>query len=388
MKKLIALVAVAFLAALPAIAGEWHTGSTNLCTDCHTMHFSQTHQWGSDLPIGTTPAGDGNWLSTSGPNAFLLKAPANQLCLACHDGQSFAPDVLATDFNAGVNRGAGALNETGVALAGYEEWKGHTLGTTNRPPGYDPTATPAGDVFPAGTQLECTSCHTQHGLATVYRNLGPRALGTANLPKYVINTTNDVTKDVWVNIAPVGPPEEGGYIANTGDAATFNPFYSANNLLYNRIDKTVGTAKTSNGIDTMCAACHGNFHGGQGDPGIGGDPVADGGERFLRHPTAQEPLNAGAHGTSALSRYVGATTKVKVYTTNYTGYTDASPGCVSCHKAHGNQNPFGLVFLSRNATGGVITEEGGRGATDPPESANGYQVGYRNLCGQCHGQGN
>jgi cytochrome c553 len=378
MKKITLYIAAILALAFPVLAGEWHTGTTNLCTDCHTMHFSQQHKWDSADPIGTTPAKDGNWLGTTGPNAFLLKAPANELCLSCHDGQTFAPDVLQANTNSAAHtfgRGAGALNEP-VAAEGYDAWMGHTLDSTARPPGYDPTATPAGDVFPAGNALECTSCHTQHGIATVYRNLGPRALGTGNLPKYVISTTNDVTKDVWINIPS-------GYVANSGDAAVFAPFYDASKLFYNRKDSVVIATKTSNGIDTMCAACHGQFHGGAGDPNIGGDPVLQ--EQFLRHPTSQVTLKSGAHGTSNLSRLVGAVVKTKVYTTDYTGYVDATPGCVSCHKAHGNKNPFGLFFQSRLATGS--SEEGDPGTEVPPPGAPGYQKGYRALCGQCHGQG-
>ena len=55
---------------------------------------------------------------------------------------------------------------------------------------------------------------------------------------------------------------------------------------------------------------------------------------------------------------------------------------MTCHKAHGNQNPFGLVFLDRNATS--VGEEGGFGADDTDTSV---KTGYRNLCGQCHSQG-
>ena len=380
MKKLIFAVAVLFAAS--AYAGEWHTGTTNLCTDCHTMHFSQQHNWDGTSPVSATPAKDGNWLSATGPNAFLLKAPANQLCKACHDGQAFAPDVVGPNFNAAPTQGrsAGALNE--AALGGsYQTWKGHTLDATTSPPGFDPTKVGLAATWydPAGG-LECISCHTQHGIATVYRNLGPRSLTAASLPTYVISNTNDTTKDVWINIPA-------GYVANSGLAATFNPFYDSASVSYNRIDKIVGTTETSNGIDTMCASCHGNFHGGAGDVSIGAtDAALDG---FIRHPTSQVTIGAagaqGYGGHSALSRYVGAVTKTKVYASDRTAFTDASPGCVSCHKAHGNQNPFGLVFLARNAAS--VGEEGGY-ATGQVESGNGYQQGYRNLCGQCHGQGN
>lgn len=381
MRKLIALCAFVALCALPLTAGEWHTSNTNLCTDCHTMHFSQQHKWASGDPIGTVPAPGGDWLGTTGPNQYLLKAPANELCLACHNGQTFAPDVLMTNTNAAsatYGREAGALNEQ-TAAEGYDSWMGHTLDSTAQPPGkvnYN-----GSDPYPTGTILECTSCHTQHGGAGVYRNLGPR--NSANQPSYVIATTNDNTKDVWINIAS-------GYVANTGDPATFSPFYDASKVFFNRNDVTdINGKKTSNKMDTQCSVCHGNFHGGQGDTGIGGSPDPatghPGGYQFLRHPTSQEPLNNGSSGTSNLARFQAATIKVKVYADDHTGYTDPTPGCISCHKAHGNKNPFGLVFQSRTAT--TSGEEGDPGTEVPPPGAPSYQKGYRALCGQCHGQG-
>jgi hypothetical protein len=384
MKKLtMAIMMVAIVAAVPAFAGEWHAGTTNVCTDCHTMHFSMQHDWAGSNTVSTTGKADGNWLSTSGPNEFLLKAPANQLCLSCHDGQTFAPDVLATNANASPASGrrAGALNEAGLG-APYDQYKGHTLGSTSVPPGFNPNGAgvPLTSQYDATGGLECISCHLQHGSATVYRNLGPR---TADFqPTYVLGTTNDTTKDVWINMpAP--------YTANTGNAATFNPLYAEANVSYNRTDPAApagANRTTSNRMDTFCSACHGDFHGGPGDANIGASSGALDG--FIRHPTSRVTIGAsgtqGFGGHSALSRYTGATTKVKVYASDRTGFTDATPGCVTCHKAHGNQNPFGLVFLNRTAAS--VGEEGGYKAGDV-EMANGYGIGYRNLCGQCHSQG-
>ncbi len=90
-RRIIVCLAVLAAAALPALAGEWHAGTTNVCTDCHTMHFSMQHDWDSLNAPSNTPAANGNWLSVNGPNQFLLKAPANELCAGCHDGQTFAP---------------------------------------------------------------------------------------------------------------------------------------------------------------------------------------------------------------------------------------------------------------------------------------------------------
>jgi hypothetical protein len=377
MKRIIATAAAGLLWASAAVAGEYHSGGTLLCADCHTMHASMSHGFSGAGAVSGTPAKGGDWLSSAGPQAFLLKAKANDLCLSCHDGQSVAPDVVGTNFNtAGLTQGrsAGALNEATLG-APYETFKGHTLGSTATPPGFNPAQVGAPATwYDPSAGLECTSCHAQHGPATSYRNLGPYAMGAAAnfRPSYVISNTNDTTKDVWVNLA--------SYTAGSGNAATFNPYYDSANTSFNRNDATVGTTKTSNKLDTFCAACHGDFHGGAGDTNVGATAaVLDG---FVRHPTSQVTIGAagaqGYGGHSALSRYTASAAKVKVYASDRTGFTDATPGCVSCHKAHGNQNPFGLIFLSRSETS--INEQGST-VTDP-------MVGQRNLCGQCHSQGN
>jgi len=93
LRKLVLLVGVVSLAALPALAGEWHAGNNNVCTDCHTMHFSMQHNWDGTTPVPTAGGANGNWLGASGPNQYLLKAPANQLCLSCHSRINNPPTI-------------------------------------------------------------------------------------------------------------------------------------------------------------------------------------------------------------------------------------------------------------------------------------------------------
>jgi hypothetical protein len=375
-KTLLAVIAVLAITAAPAFAGEWHAGTTNLCSDCHTMHFSMQHDWTGASPVSTTPQSNGNWIGNSGPNMRLLKLPANELCKTCHDGQTFAPDVVSANTNASPSRGrsAGALNELGDANA----YMGHTLGSTATPPGFNPTGAgvPATSAYVAANGLECISCHLQHGSQTVYRNLGPRT--AAFQPTYTINATNDTTKDVWVAIPA-------GYTANSGSAATFNPYYDAANIGYNKTNpaKPAGSLmQTSNRMDTFCSACHGDFHGGPTDANIGASISGVGAQDFIRHPTSVQVIGLAANGgQSSLTRFVAGTTKVPVYTSDRVLFADATPGCVTCHKAHGNQNPFALNMLSRNASS--VNEEGGFGAAQ----THSLKTGYRNLCGQCHGQG-
>ncbi len=241
----IATAMAAALAVMPAVAGEYHRNANLFCADCHTMHFSMQHGFdGGSVSIGTAAIG-GNWLGSTGPNEKLLKAPPNDLCLSCHDGQTFAPDVLGTNTNASPTQGrsAGALNEASLG-APYDTWKGHTLGSTTTPPGFDPSVLGGSGGYDPTEGLECISCHMQHG-TDGYRNLRPEGLvgvTSANTrPTYVIGATNDTTKDVWINIPT-------GYVAGTGSAATFNPYYDMANISFNRNDAVVGSTKTSNRV--------------------------------------------------------------------------------------------------------------------------------------------
>src|SRR5574341_464453 len=101
------------------------------------MHYSHGHNWDGATPVPRAAHSGGNWLGSTGPNSYLLKLPESQLCLACHDGQTFAPDVMGvnTSSNAYV-RQAGALT-TGTSP--YESWKGHTRDGLTTPPGGTPT---------------------------------------------------------------------------------------------------------------------------------------------------------------------------------------------------------------------------------------------------------
>ena len=387
---LTAVMAIAGAAA--ATAGEYHSGASLICYDCHSIHGSMQHAYDGGT-VSTTPQ-LGGYQPGGGPNPFLLKAAdPNALCAGCHDGKSFAPDVVGANGGLGTGpREAGALNEAGTG-APYETYKGHTLGSTDTPPGFGPTKIGASATgYDPAHGLECVNCHAQHGPAASYRNLGPYSLGGAGTnarPTYAISTTSGGGTtcrgtttapgaggcDVWINLAASWA---------SGAAPATPDYYDQSKVNFNRNDATVSSVRTSNKLGTFCAACHANFHGGPGDTHIGASAAALDG--FIRHPTSQVTIGAagvqGYGGHSSLSRYVANTTKVKVVASDYTAYSDATPICVTCHKAHGNQNPFGLIFLNRDAT--AVDEQGGLGTGQTAS----IDVNMRNLCGQCHSQGN
>ena len=154
-RRLLVLTTALALVALPVVAAEWHTADNNVCTDCHTMHYSMQHGFaGGSVTFGSQTV-DGNWLGgpNEGPNHYLLKQPANDLCIACHDGQPFAPDVVGMNSNPSPanGRSAGALNRSAGWTVTPSGWA--TPSGRSTIPGYNN----AFGTYNTAGQLECVS---------------------------------------------------------------------------------------------------------------------------------------------------------------------------------------------------------------------------------------
>lgn len=325
-----------------ARGGEYHSGANLVCSDCHTMHYSQSHAYdgGAADPLGA-----------GGPFKYLLKEDSNELCKSCHDGQTDDPDVVGDHGNGYVRLGGGLTTGT----APYENWKGHTLGAT--------TAAPGGTWTPGAEGLSCTNCHSQHGSASgatdvagnavtsQYRNLATRPGGiSTRLGVSYAKGTNDLTKDIFMRGWTLGDLK-GNYGV---DAIDYNE-----------------PVTTNSGMSRWCQGCHTAFHGASTSANMnsGGD--------WLRHPTADANISTSTFPNRLYRvKVMSATGNWGTQGTAWTGApADLTPTCTTCHKAHGNQNPFGLVYMKGD---GPITEEG---------DAGGVALGMRTLCKQCHGQG-
>ena len=348
-RLIIAVCAMVALGLAPAaMAGDYHSGTQLVCSDCHIAHFSQQHGYSTtNTYVGI--------LSGTQPWDRLLRADVNDLCLSCHDNNSYAPDVFGSNTGkyAGTLRSAGGLNAVAGHLpneTGYDEIDGHSLWST---------ATAPGGTWSDANGLECTDCHAQHGQnAWQFRNLQTSTGATNKFYNRNITyaiTTNDLTKDVFERVGP--------------------SHYQQSEVDYNEPDPT----KSAYGA--WCQGCHTNFHGAGGDANMGGQsggwtsvsPVD-----WKRHPTAD--VNIGHAGStsrvSSLNQFTSHTNRVRVMDSQ--GLWDGTladntvtPSCFSCHKSHGDQNGFGLIFM--NGTG-TVTEEGDGGV-------------YKDLCRQCHVQG-
>ncbi len=344
MKRLTLILAAIMVAgaASVVVAGDFHTGLSLVCSDCHVAHYSQSH--------GYTASGTFVPLGTAGPYNDLLRNEEVDLCLSCHDNQSWAPDVFGANGGTARLRQAGGLNidaAHGTNDPGYSAITGHTLHSTSLPPGHGTSA-----YVPGAEGLVCTNCHAQHGSATQYRNLLNRGIFTGANVTYAIGT-NDLTKDVFERSAAA---------------------YAETDVDFNE-PNTRASAYAN-----WCKSCHADFHGQGGDPNMGGQMggvTSTNANPWKRHPTADVNIGTpSATFISSLARYAGNTNKVKVMDsqglwTGATGDETVTPSCMSCHKAHGNMNAFGLIFM--NGTG-TRTEQGDGGV-------------YKDLCRQCHVQG-
>ncbi len=351
MKRIFLMVAVSapLLMTNSANAGDYHKNGTLYCSQCHVMHFSQSH--------GYNPNGTGFFTPLGGatPHEFLLRDEVNNLCLSCHDSNGFAPDVLGPSNlgNGPTNvRLAGYLNRLGLPGADGMQYTGHTLDSTATAPGSNPAWSDANG-------LNCVDCHHQHGSGgsghpaggQQYRNLkssvgnGTQRWVTYNYDGY---GTNNLTRDVFERQAAE---------------------YDESIVDWNEPDTT------KSAIANWCAGCHSNFHGAIGGAEVGGVAFGAGFEEFVRHPAAGVNIGAIGGGHSSLTQYNAHVNKVKVMSSAGVwspAGSDVTPTCITCHKAHGNGNSFGLIL--RQGTG-TLNENGDTAGNQEED-----------LCGQCHVQ--
>jgi predicted CXXCH cytochrome family protein len=195
---LVLLVAV-LLAPRRAGSGDWHSGASSVCSDCHTMHNS----------TGGLPMRYDNDPQAS--PRLLRHATSLSLCVHCHDGSMpGAPDVIAP-VSYLADPAGGAFPTNWSAVSGTA----HVLaGEPLTPPG--------------GTQpmtLTCLSCHDPHG-GPGFRNLRTQPGGPES-PAVTVTATQRVTPDG----------------TNPAEA------YAADNVTYR------------SGLAAWCGGCHGDLHG-------------------------------------------------------------------------------------------------------------------------------
>lgn len=289
---LLLAVGLVLLSTAFAQAGDYHVGSSLVCSDCHVMHFSQGHTYSGVSGQQEFPN------LTTGPNRYLLRRPqdSSQICLACHDGRTDAPDVLGDNSTGVFLRAAGQLNST-VDSADIQG-TGHTIGSMSAAPG-------AGTQWNgnATTGLLCSHCHATHGNA-YYRNL-------------VTNPGNATGVTITYMTGPANTYDGSSVVQQIVKSPLASQF-NVQNILYRQ-------ATTTNGLSVWCRGCH------------------DYTTSFV-HPFDTQIPSDSAWSASHSSRIP------VVSASQVIPGPDNLVFCLSCHKAHGSTHTKGELWDDMTTT--------------------------------------
>lgn len=338
---------------------QYHSYDGLICTDCHTLHASDLNSgFKADVGNGNGDgfaSGDGatsdstNYTyngvtgNSKGYRELLKKGDWTDMCLSCHkEGNNTSatadlPSVVNGGWKAPIVMTLdGARNPTGVNSnpnlpAGDFYWsnvnpkKGHN-------PAYSKDATsnaPTSLLMKADTVLyanapgnsnsniltnndrewSCHSCHGMHArfsdsysawrqlkrkvngvvvtgnvVGSGVESISGNATQTAGWEPIKSNSRGDIVSGSYVNVRPDGMPVDG--------ANLWLPPSDTNKNVYR------------GGFSAFCAACHGNFHGGDNENELtatlglnNGNTITTGGV-WLRHPTNIKMGMTSAYGAS------------------------------------------------------------------------------------------
>lgn len=290
----------------PASSRElpYHNGPTLVCADCH--------EFTRGAPGSRPPRDQADQLTPAEASDTGARSPGhlkagdvNELCLSCHAGLRGVPDVMGSDINRLHERSAGRFE-----MEGGENRHGHDLGPS----------------------LTCVLCHDPHG------NGNPRNLRLASDPEV------QVTLGLFVR-----PGSEG------------LDRYERRNVAYGTLD-----SPALREVSAICLGCHASVVGPAGQ-----QRGAHGG--FLRHPSydsqadqANRISDGGLRGSTASAYWdLGIGTDFELVprvpfvaagAEDFVAASQVDAGrngvfCLSCHSAHGTQNPFGLRWTQTGSEG-------------------------------------
>ncbi len=316
-----------------------------VCSVCHTMHHSQD---------GTDPTNPNDETQSVGPNNALLYGDSsgnNATCVACHTGSGGTHATLGYDEETGapiVDLAADKQLAGGTYVAGTDKTRHNALGITGADATIPNDGVSGGDIPPGGAnsdigdalQITCagtTGCHGDRAESDNVKSVH----GAHHLDDRTIDGTKIGKSYRFLGIDVSGSSFSSGdgvdgLEHDHWESGQENSLFANNTL--NADDHNVYDAE---GINRVCASCHGDFHGT--DQGTS--------EPWIRHPTDITLESAADEGPSAEYDEYPNTAGGELYSTEApVGFTvaqadgeanvDANDGqvlCISCHRAHGSE---------------------------------------------------
>jgi hypothetical protein len=329
---------------------------TGNCSNCHTMHNSQS---------GGAVAKDASGTSQNTPVEFLLNrgGGGKTSCWGCHakgtpnnvDNYG-APQILHT---AGIDLAGGnfAYLTGGKSItSGNQYVNGHNVldvgvqeNTLLSPPGDEQST----GIVP--TNFTCAGskgCHGDRSIDGVGASLkGAHHYNDIDLQfGGPINEANQA-KASGTTGQKVGSSYRFLMGVKGGEAADWRNTDASNHNEYKGATPGVesGNAYTPGGgtISGFCAECHGNFHGGAAD--IGGSSP------WLRHPTDISLPATGEYANYTSYSVVAPVARTAIpnspsNTVTPTGSTDDIVMCLSCHTSHASANGKLMRWNTKSTT--------------------------------------
>jgi len=326
-----------FLCALILLGrpGDTLAAVSGACAVCHVMHASQVASGYSD-----------------NPRDYLL----NDTCLGCHtgtntDGTSHTPYVYTT--------GATTLAGGNFYYADTDERKGHNPRelssgfdtTLTSPPGWKAGFNAHGQVGGASpdwsaNHLSCAGlygCHGLHNADGIYQTHHYNPASQAM-------TTADSAANSYRFLYGIKGYEDDDYEAETTD---HNIYYGAERSGgESTADRPSATADGEATMGYFCAECHGIFHSGVNDEGIG-----DAGDTFFTDPWIRHPVDVSMPTSGEYASYAYSTeapvasSDVSDGNINVSAATDRIVMCLSCHRAHASPYYAALRWDYKGSTG-------------------------------------
>jgi len=313
------LLFVPFILFLALDTSKVRASVSGPCYACHTMHDSQ----------------EGQPMAVDGPHPMLLLSD----CMGCHTTDAalpydgLRPYVKSSTGNAfhDDNSLAGGFFPAIMDGTGNHDGSFHDLGTTVIPAGYNAQYHTNGNGYQSNEGLSCAGSNGCHGDETVLDDM--QAIAGGHHKSGVMANTYRM---LLVGVDPVFGSGADDYEFNlistvrTDSAGGFNPDPGINVNIY-----SAGTATGGATISELCAKCHGVFHA----------ETRDQNNSWIRHPTENLIPAAWEIGASGYSL-----TGID-YKYNPVGYVNATEDqsskrvtCLSCHRAHGTEQPDILRF--------------------------------------------